>query len=424
MIGYRLRRTIALGVRSLALHKLRSSLTVLGIVFGVSSVIAMLSIGEGANYEAQEEIKKLGSDNVILKSRKPSAEQSSGYENREALIYGLLWEDFRRIRETIPAVETLVPMRIVPSDGRYGKQVIDLQVVGTTPEYLPVANVRLARGRFLSESDLVTFNPVCVLGAAVARNLFPAVDPLGCHVKLGRYYFRVVGVLEPTGVATGIGGSEAQDRNKDVYVPLSSAEKRYGEYTVRISSGSRTMEKVELHQILLKVARDQDISAVAKSLRRLLDRFHDQQDFEVLVPLELLAQKERTKRIFNIVLGSIAAISLLVGGIGIMNIMLASILERTREIGIRRALGAKKRDIQTQFLVETVVLSTSGGLFGIFLGIAIPMVVESASGMKTVVTPQNIALSFSISAAVGVIFGLYPANRAAAMDPIEALRRE
>ncbi|MGQ9590433.1 MAG: ABC transporter permease [Planctomycetota bacterium] len=424
MIGYRLRSTIALGVRSLALHKLRSSLTVLGIVFGVSSVIAMLSIGEGANYEAQEEIKKLGSDNVILKSRKPSAEQSSGYENREALIYGLLWEDFRRIRETIPAVETLVPMRIVPSDGRYGKQVIDLQVVGTTPEYLPVANVRLARGRFLSESDLVTFNPVCVLGDAVARNLFPAVDPLGCHVKLGRYYFGVVGVLEPTGVATGIGGSEAQDRNKDVYVPLSSAEKRYGEYTVRISSGSRTIEKVELHQILLKVGRDQDISAVAKSVRRLLDRFHDQQDFEVLVPLELLAQKERTKRIFNIVLGSIAAISLLVGGIGIMNIMLASILERTREIGIRRALGAKKRDIQTQFLVETVVLSTSGGLFGIFLGIAIPMVVESASGMKTVVTPQNIALSFSISAAVGVIFGLYPANRAAAMDPIEALRRE
>jgi len=181
---------------------------------------------------------------------------------------------------------------------------------------------------------------------------------------------------------------------------------------------------VELHQIIVSLLSDKDVPTTAAALRKLLARFHEKQDFEVLVPLELLEQKEKTKRIFNIVLGSIAAISLLVGGIGIMNIMLASIIERTREIGIRRALGAKKRDIQTQFLVETVVLSTSGGLFGIFLGIAIPFIVESASGMKTIVTAYSIVLSFGISAAVGVIFGIYPASRAAAMDPIEALRRE
>jgi len=424
VIAYRLKRTIVLGVRSLALHKLRSGLTVLGIVFGVSSVIAMLSIGEGANYEAQAEIKKLGSDNIILKSRKPSEEQKSGYQNTNALIYGLLWRDFDRVRDTVPAVRSVVPMRVIPSDGRYGIQAMDLQVVGTTPEYLAVSNMTLARGRFIAPNDLLMQRPICVLGAAVAKNLFPAADPLDTEVKLGTFYFHVVGILEATGAATGTGGAQAEDRNRDVYVPITTAEKRYGQYTTKISSGSQTTERVELHQILVNLESDKDVPTAAVALRGLLARFHDKQDFEVLVPLELLAQKERTKRIFNVVLGSIAAISLLVGGIGIMNIMLASIVERTREIGIRRALGAKKKDIQVQFLVETVVLSTSGGLFGIFLGVAIPYIVEATSGMKTLVTPYSIGLSFGISAAVGVIFGIYPASRAAAMDPIEALRRE
>jgi putative ABC transport system permease protein len=424
VIAHRIGRTITLGVRSLALHKLRSCLTVLGIIFGVSSVIAMLSIGEGANYEAQEEIKKLGSENVILKSVKPSEDQGSGYERTEASIYGLVWKDYERISKTIPAVKVLVPMRFIPSDARYMQQATDLQVVGTIPEYFRVSNVGLLRGRALTRHDLDTNRPVCVLGSSVARTLFPVMDPVGCDVKLGTYYFRVVGVLEPTGAATGTGGSESTDRNKDVYVPLTTADARYGQYTVRISSGSRSMEKVELHQIIVNLESDRDVPSAASAIRGLLARFHKKLDFEVLVPLELLAQKERTKRIFNIVLGSIAAISLLVGGIGIMNIMLASIIERTREIGIRRALGAKKRDVLMQFLVETVVLSTSGGLFGVFLGIAIPYVVEATSGMKTIITWYSIILSFGISAAIGVIFGIYPASRAAAMDPIEALRRE
>jgi len=426
VIAYRLKRTIVLGIRSLALHKLRSSLTVLGIIFGVSSVIAMLSIGEGANYEAQEEIKRLGSDNIILKSKKPSEDEGSGYERSEAIVYGLLWKDFERISKTIPAVRNLVPMRMIPSDGRYAKQWTDVQVVGTTPEYLNVSNLTSARaeGRFITQHDMDRMLPICVLGAGAARELFPIEDPLGNDVKLGTFYFRVVGVLAPTGSATGTGGTEAKDRNKDVYIPLTTADKRYGQYTVRVTSGSRTTEKVELHQIIVNLESDHHVPAAASALRGLLTGSHKKEDFEVLVPLELLAQKERTKRIFNIVLGSIAAISLLVGGIGIMNIMLASIMERTREIGIRRALGAKKRDILTQFLVETVVLSTSGGLFGVFLGVAIPYLVESMSGMKTIITPHSIMLSFGISAAVGVIFGIYPASRAAAMDPIDALRRE
>jgi putative ABC transport system permease protein len=424
LIASRIGRTFLLGLRSLALHKLRSALTVLGIIFGVSSVIAMLSIGEGANYEAQEEIKKLGSENLILKSRKPSEDEGSGYERTEVTTFGLLWEDFHRLRDTLPTLRDLVPMRIIPADGRFGPNASDVQVVGTTPEYLEVANGRVSRGRFLSAADLDTLQPACCLGSSVARLLFPVGDPLGEDVKLGMFYFRVVGIMEPTGSASGTGGSEADDRNKDVYVPLTTAERRYGQLTVRVSSGSRTTEKVELHQIIARLESDRDVAASAQAVRGLLSRFHKRHDFEVLVPLELLEQKERTKRIFNIVLGSIAAISLLVGGIGIMNIMLASITERTREIGIRRALGAKARDILTQFLVETVVLSTAGGVLGIALGLLIPYLVESASGMKTIVTPHSIALSFGISAAVGVIFGLYPARRAASMDPIEALRRE
>ncbi|MBI4600487.1 MAG: ABC transporter permease [Planctomycetes bacterium] len=424
MIGHRLGRTFALGVRSLALHKLRSALTVLGIIFGVSSVISMLSIGEGASYEAQEEIKRLGSNNVILKSKKPSDEGGSGYERTEVTAYGLKWEDVRRIADTLPSLRMLVPLRMFPVEARFRRESLDVQVVGTTQDYLDVANVRVARGRFVTRGDEDALRPVCVLGSAAARALFPAEDPIGDHVKLGSQYFKVAGVLEETGSATGTGGSESGDRNRDVYVPLATAEQRYGSLTVRITSGSQLREKVELHQVICSLESDQQVPAAAQALRGLLARSHVKQDFEVLVPLELLEQKERTKRIFNIVLGSIAAISLLVGGIGIMNIMLASILERTREIGVRRALGAKRQDILTQFLVETVVLSTSGGLLGVLLGIAVPYAVEAASGMKTIITLHSILLSFGISAGVGVVFGLYPANRAASLDPIEALRRE
>ncbi|MBN1443280.1 MAG: ABC transporter permease [Planctomycetes bacterium] len=428
MIAFRLRRIIVLGVRSLALHKLRSVLTALGIIFGVSSVISMLSIGEGANYEAQQEIKKLGSHNIILRSVKVSGKTGSDTEQTDVVAYGLTWKDYERIRETIHTATVLVPMRVVPEDSRFGRQSMEVRIVGTEPEYLKLGNVKLAsgRGRFIVPDDVTRIRPVAVLGAHVARSLFPTQDPLYQQLRLGEFYFKVVGVLDETGAATGTGGSQGEDRNRDVYVPLVTMNKRFGEMTVRVVSGTRSMEKVELHQIIVSLESDEErvVAPTAKSLRHTLARYHNEEDYEVMVPLELLQQKERTKRIFNIVLGSIAAISLLVGGIGIMNIMLASITERTREIGIRRALGAKRRDIVTQFLVETVVLSTLGGFFGIALGVAIPYVVEATSGMKTIVTLYSLVLSFGISAAVGVIFGLYPASRAAAMDPIEALRRE
>jgi putative ABC transport system permease protein len=424
VIAYRLRRTILLGTRSLALHKLRSVLTVLGIIFGVASVIAMLSIGEGANYDVQQEIKKLGSQNIILKSQKPDRDRGSGVARSRVIIYGLTYDDLRRIENTIPDVEEVIPVRMVYTDARYRTQSLSVQAVGTEPEFQEAGNLQLERGRFLAPNDLETGRAVCVLGAEVARDLFLVDDPLMNEIKVGTNYYTVVGIMQPTGAVTGTGGTEADDRNRDVYVPLTTLEAHFGKTLVRVVSGSRQMEEVQLHQIIVQLSSDRLVPAAAHVLRGTLERFHKEEDYNVLVPLELLQQRERTKRIFNIVLGSIAAISLLVGGIGIMNIMLASVTERTREIGIRRALGAKKRDIVTQFLVETVVLSTSGGLFGIIVGVAIPMVVEATSGMKTIITPYSIVLSFGISAAVGILFGLYPANRASNLDPIDALRRE
>ncbi|MBI4584218.1 MAG: ABC transporter permease [Planctomycetes bacterium] len=424
MISIQFLRTVLLGIRSLALHKLRSALTVLGMIFGVASVIAMLSIGEGANFAAQEEIKKLGSQNIILKSLIPKEEGQAGVSRSEVVVYGLTYEDLRRLKGTIPAVRQIVPMRIVHTDGRYRQERMDVQAVGTIPELLEVSNTRVARGRFITSNDLDTKRAVCVLGSEVAQALFPVEDSLGNDVKVGTDYYKVIGITEPTGAATGTGGVEADDRNRDVYVPLTTLENYVGQIIVRVVSGSRHMEKVELHQIIVGLESDQAVPPTAKVLRGLLERYHKRKDFDVLVPLELLQQKEQTKRIFNIVLGSIAAISLLVGGIGIMNIMLANITERTREIGIRRALGAKRRDIVSQFLVETVVLSTAGGLLGILLGVAIPFVVEAMSGLKTIITTFSLILSFGISAAVGIIFGIYPATKAASLDPIEALRRE
>ncbi len=427
MIGFRLQQTALLGIRSLALHKLRSVLTVLGIIFGVSSVIAMLSIGEGAQHAAQEEIKKMGSQNVIIKSVKPAEEQGSGYQRTDMLSYGILRKDYRRMRDTVSPADVIVPMRMVPVDARYGREKIDVQLVGTEPQYIDVGNISLQRpgiGRFLRSNDVERALPVAVIGAHVSSTLYPAQDPLGTQIKLGTNVFRVIGVLEETGAASGTGGVEADDRNNNVYIPLTTMDARHGDVTVRVVSGSRSMEKVQLHQVIVGVRAVEYVSATARAIRGMLELSHKSEDFEVIVPLELLEQRERTKRIFNIVLGSIAAISLLVGGIGIMNIMLASITERTREIGIRRALGAKKRDIVTQFLVETVVLSTTGGLLGIVLGVAVPWVVESMSGMPTIITTWSLLISFGISAGIGIVFGLYPANRAAAMDPIEALRRE
>jgi putative ABC transport system permease protein len=419
-----LSRAVRLGVRSLLLHKLRSALTTLGVLFGVSSVIAMLAIGEGASAEAQEQIRRLGSQNVILRSVKPPDEPSSGKETTRVSSYGLLDADLERVRDTFPAVRRAVPVRQLQQEVRLGSRALNPRVMATLPAYLDVTGRVVAEGRFFTDQDDEHVSNVCVLGYEVARYLSPFESVLEKPIKIGEDYFTCVGVLLPRVPLGSDPPSPGADVTGEVFLPLETGRKWFGEMQVKIRSGSRDMEEVKLHEIIVDVDAPQHVPLVAAAAREMLSKLHKQEDYEVVVPLELLLRAEETKRIFNIVLGSIAGISLLVGGIGIMNVMLATVTERTREIGIRRALGAKRRHIVAQFLVETVVLSVGGGVLGIALGIAIPVVVEHFSERRTIVTPAAPAIAFGIAVAIGIVFGIYPAWRAATMDPVEALRHE
>jgi putative ABC transport system permease protein len=318
-------------------------------------------------------------------------------------------------------------MRIIRENVRFNRNEVPCQVIGTLPFYTDVVGLDVVRGRFLTHVDEVHANNVCVLTVGLAQRLFPYEDPLLHSVKVDAFYYRVIGLVQETGTAEQRPRQakvEGEPIDNNVYIPLATSRTRFGEILMRRSAGSFEVERVELHRITVQM---EDVNAVETAdpqIKTVLARFHDKNDFEVIVPLQLLRQAERTKQIFNIVLGSIAAISLLVGGIGIMNIMLATVTERTREIGVRRALGAKKRDITTQFLVETVVLSIGGGIIGVIVGVLTPFVVSHLTEMKTIITVWSVLLAFGISGAVGIIFGLYPANAAASLDPIEALRHE
>jgi putative ABC transport system permease protein len=426
--AFRLKRIVRLGLKALWLHKLRSLLTMLGIVFGVCSVIAMLAIGEGASHEAQEQIKNLGSQNIILRSVKPPDEQKASDRGSQnfALQYGITYADIRRIRSTLKGVNIILPSRIMRDYVWNVARRVDSEIVATVPWYPSMRNHHIIAGRFFTDQEMDNRSSVCVLGAEVVPALFPLDSPLGSDVRVGSAYYRVVGIMAPRARAA-VDETErrtAQPMLNSIFIPLETAKTRYGELLRRVRSGSFEQERLELHEVTVKVASPEQVPQTADAIKALLERHHKKKDYELVVPLELLRRAERTKQIFNIVLGSIAAISLLVGGIGIMNIMLASVTERTREIGIRRALGAKRRDIITQFLAESVILAGVGGIIGVLLGVSIPFLVSHFAGMKTIITVWSPVLSFMISGAVGVLFGIYPARRAAQMDPVEALRHE
>jgi len=444
----RLIRIIQLGLKSLLLHKLRSGLTMLGIVFGVFSVIAMLAIGEGASSQAQKQIVALGATNIIVRSIKPvegsSSDQNAGGNRR----YGLTRTDLKRLTNTISTITNAIPVRELPREARYLKHTMNCRVVGCTPDYVEVNNLKIAKGRFLSDADQDTRANVVVLAYDVANELFPIEEPLGKAVQIDSIFYSVIGVTSERTASAGIGGSlAAQDFNKDLYIPINTFRARLGDEIFIPKQRGMDSEYLELSQITLTVHDVNDVIKTADVVRGTIERFHTQKDFAVVVPLELLKQADQLRQIFNIVLGSIAAISLVVGGIGIMNIMLATVTERTREIGIRRALGAKQRDIIEQFLTETVVLSGSGGIIGVGLGLLTPyafyairyitlnFILDSHSGtlsettrmfseMVPTVAFWTLPLAFGISVGIGVIFGLYPARAAARLDPIEALRHE
>jgi len=427
MLGFRVQSTMRMGLKSLCLHKLRSFLTVLGIICGVCSVIAMLAIGEGASFEAQEQIRQLGSNNIIVNSVKPPEEGSVATEQTSALKYGLTYTDAERLRSTVPGVAVVVPSRQVRRHIVRRQRRVDGNIVGTVPWYREVANRSLVRGRFVTTLDMHAQAAVCVLNEAVARKLFPMEEPLGQTVRVGGDCYQVVGILRASSAKAGSAGGEPTV-GLDIYIPMTTAEGRYGDTDMRRRSGSFEATIIQLHSIIVQVSAPMptldEMTHTARAIERVLRHGHNKQDYEIVVPLELLERARETKRIFNIVLGSIAAISLLVGGIGIMNIMLATVTERTREIGIRRALGARRRDIVAQFITETTLLSSTGGLLGVALGLVLPYLVTRFAGMLTIVMPSSCVLAFSISVAVGLVFGIYPAYRAAAMDPIEALRHE
>jgi len=410
-------RSLKLAIKNILLHKMRSALTVLGIVFGVCSVIAMLAIGQGASWEAQEQIKRQGSRNIILRSVKPPEGDTAGTSNR-MIEYGLTHADAGRIAATVPGVEKVVRSRHMRRDVYQGARKAQCRVVGTTADFLTVTSSVMARGRFICDLDETQTANVAVLGSALVDELFAGRNCLGDTVKIDRDRYRIVGTLAPT-----LAGATTEE-DRDLYIPLATAIRRFGENLIRSSSGTIEFERTELHAIIVQVAHIDVVTQAARVIRASVAPFHEQIDWEMIVPLDLLRQAQQSRRIFDIVLGSIAAISLLVGGIGIMNIMLATVTERTREIGIRRALGARKRDITAQFLAETVVLSGGGGLLGVAFGILVPQAIQHFARMRTIVTPHSLILAFSISVAIGIIFGIYPARKAADMDPIEALRHE
>jgi len=420
------RELIVLGLTDLRAHKLRSLLTALGMIFGVGAVVCMLSIGEGASAEQLESIRLLGSQNIIVRSVEPTGPQQVAQAQTTVQRYGIKSTDVERLK-ALPHVVDIALLRNVADSVTYLARKVDGSVLGTTHNFFELVNVPLRRGRPLCELDSRTHAKVCVIGAEISRSLFPNEDPLDKTITVvshasGPVPYQVVGILGDVitagSPAKGLG---ARDVNHDVYIPLSTADLRYGDIKYKRTSGTRELKQVEYSDLYLKVDAQEHVLPVSRMVQRVLQHGHRDQDYAITVPLELLQQAEQAKRLWQIVLGSIAGISLLVGGIGIMNIMLASVTQRTREIGIRRALGAKRSHITAQFLIETVMLSVSGGLIGIVLGILLACAVSWVARWQTIVPWWGVILSFAVSAAVGITFGLYPARAAARLDPIQAL---
>ncbi|MBR4171014.1 MAG: ABC transporter permease [Kiritimatiellae bacterium] len=394
----------------------------LGIVFGVGSVVAMLAVGEGASQQSIDSIKKLGSENIMVTSVKPSSEEggNTGESRGSLAVYGLLYDDAKRIQETVPGIRTIVPARMTQRVGRVRERQLEMRVVETIPKWFDVVRRPLLDGRVLTETDLRMYANVCVLTEHGVRRLLATEGMVGERIRLASGVFEVVGIVQNESGGT----VRAPDSEADVYIPLSTGTKLFGEANIRYSAGGMEGERVELSEIIVCMNGVERVEAGSKAIEAVLRRFHKKVDYKIDVPLALLRETERSKKTYNIVLGAIAGISLLVGGIGIMNIMLASVTERTKEIGIRRAIGARRSLIVVQFLINTCVLSITGGILGLIVGVSIPLLITLFTAMPTLVQPYSLILAFGISVGIGIVFGLYPAMRAADLDPIVALRHE
>jgi putative ABC transport system permease protein len=413
-------QTVNIALKDLALHKFRSFLAALGIIFGVASVEAMVSISEGARTEALARIAALGVDNILIRTQKPAETGRTGSSGgRSVASYGLLRRDLDHIRLTCPSRYAIgarnMRTRIYTPSGN----VLDVTVIATEPDYLPLTRSQMLRGRFLSTADQSEYAQIAVLGIQAARKVFGFEDPMDKMVRINGDHFRVVGILDNAAAVKDAGGD---DINNEVFIPLATARALNGDISRLASSGQSEVTNIQLDTIALQLPDSDQVIAVAARLENYFEQSHKIKDYDFQIPLAQLRQQAATQRIFTVVMASIAGVSLLIGGIGIMNIMLANVYDRRKEIGTRRALGARRKDILSQFVLEAATLTTLGGLIGVAVGYGLARAVAIYSHWPTIISPTATILGLAISSLVGIVFGYWPARQAARTNPIEALR--
>jgi putative ABC transport system permease protein len=406
---------INVAIRGLLDHKFRSFLTMLGIIFGVASVIAMLSIGEGAKRQAIAKYQDLGVSNIIVRDKELSDEELEA--TRAKFSQGLSITDANVIKSIIPGVVEVAPQAEKDSEVKYADKSSKSKLIGITPEFIKILNYQADKGEFINDDHYQRNLKVCVLGAGVVKTLFKSEDPIGKLVKIDDQWLEVVGVMKSKSLFTEtVGELASRDLNNDVYIPLTTFSKRF-----IIENELQS----EIKQITVKVGSSGKLLETADLIGNILDRHHfNNKDYSIVIPFELLKQEEKERRIYNFLLGAIAAISLIVGGIGIMNIMLATVMERTREIGIRRAIGARKSDIMSQFVTEAVVISITGGIIGVVFGVSLSLAISLFTDVHTFIRLYSVFIAFGFSVLVGISFGYLPAKSAANLKPIESIRYE
>ena len=406
---------IRLAIGGLIDHKIRSFLTMLGIIFGVASVIAMLSIGEGAKREAIAKYQDLGVNNIIIREKKLSDTELE--EVRAKFSQGLSIKDANAILEIVPSVSNIASQAEISTEVKYADKSVKSTVIGVTANYLGMMNYQIGRGEMITDHQYNLKLKVCVLGAGVAGSLFGYDDPIGQMIKVEDQWLEVIGVLESKSLFTEtVGELAARDLNTDVFIPLSTFLNRLTRENILTG---------EIQQITAQVDNSNNLVEASGLINEILKRHHfNNNDYNIVIPYELLKQEEKERQIYNILLGAIAAISLIVGGIGIMNIMLATVMERTREIGTRRAIGARKSDIMSQFVTEAVAISVVGGIIGVFFGIALSLSVSLFTEITTYIRFYSILLAFTFSVLVGIGFGYLPAKNAANLNPVDSMRYE
>lgn len=460
IFSQRVLANLYIAIGAVLTNKVRSLLTALGIIFGVAAVIAMLAIGNGAQQEILAQIKLVGVNNIVIKpiieqEEEKLAENTGAKKEKRKFSPGLTIRDVNSIRETIPGITKMSPEIILNTYVIRSGIRRSAKLVGIDPSYFDIFSFELQEGQRFNDEQLKIGAPVCVIGNSIKSKFFPTEDPIGKSIKVGPHWLKIVGVMKERLVSkTSISKLGIRDFNMDIYAPLQTVLVRYrnrdvisaealrkeamksgGNFIIIGGGGGdddqteeQQMESKNYHQLdrlVIQVEQTNQLQPIAEIISRMLERRHyDLIDYEIEIPELLLKQQQRTNDIFNYVLGAIAGISLLVGGIGIMNIMLASVLERIKEIGLRLSIGAKKTDIIQQFLFEAVMISVTGGIIGVILGISLAFLVSSVADIPTVISFMSIVLSFGVAATVGLIFGIAPARKAANQDPITSLRYE